>query len=284
MAQRFWTPAKRWWTAAALAIAIAVGALVMWSPWIRFQAHRIPLSGTPFVLLVQPGVADGEVAAIEDGLRAQDRYLRTVLGQGVTGRVEVRIARNRGCKFGDSPAGPPTAWADRGRICVNTKAPGWRTQYRQDTALAAQVVAHEHVHNRQAELGCLREPENQEYLWLVEGMAVHLGFAAMVAAGHWSDAEAAVQLRRWGVTSPGPQPLKAYEHRSDGDASYALFWLAVRDLTAKAARPDALFDFCRLTGSGTGWREAFTTVFGMPVDTFYAGFEQRRPQLIAAVA
>ena len=251
----------------------------------HFDGRREALPDAPFDLLIQPGVSEGEVVAVRDGLRAADQYLRTVLGAGASKRVEVRIAHTQGCQPLTSPAGPPTGWATDRLLCINTRAPAWRSQYARDPALAAGVAAHEHVHNVQGQLGCHRAREDHEWLWLFEGMAVHLGFQALVSAGRWPDAAAAGQIREWGVSDPVLLPLSHYERTGAGvgDPAYALFHLATRYLDEQAPRPTALADFCRAVGGGQPWRDAFTQAFGVPVDTFYSRFAAARPQLIASL-
>jgi hypothetical protein len=114
---------------------------------------------------------------------------------------------------------------------------------------------------------------------------VHLAFQSLVAAGRWSDTDAAAQLRDWGLGAADLEPLAAYERAGAGvgDPAYALFHLATRQLDAEAPRPAALMDFCRAVGGGRPWRDAFTEAFGRPVDDFYARFEAARPGLIAGV-
>ncbi|MEU4624789.1 hypothetical protein AB0G04_33060 [Actinoplanes sp. NPDC023801] len=277
-------PPKRAAFLAALLLTLATVAGVVWRET-HFDARLEALPDAPFDLLVQAGVSDGEVAAVRDGLRAADRHLRTVLGTGVTQRVEVRIARSQGCQPLASPAGPPTGWATDRLLCLNTRAPAWRSQYARDPALAANVAAHEHIHNLQGQLGCHRARQDHEWLWLFEGTAVHLGFQSLVTAGRWPDATATEQIRRWGVADPvlGPLPDYATDGTGVGDPAYALFHLATRYLDEQAARPTALVDFCRAVGTGQPWRDAFAEAFGMPVDTFYTRFAAARPQLIAAL-
>ena len=279
-----WRGRRRRAVAAALAVLVTAAVAVVWRET-HFDARREALPGAPFDLLVQPGVGDAEVAAVRDGLYAADRHLRTVLRANVTRRVEVRLARTQGCQPLASPAGPPTGWAVARRLCLNTRAPAWRHQFAEDPTLIAAVAAHEHVHNAQGQLGCLRPAGEHQWLWLFEGMAVHLAFQSLVAAGRWPDSRAPAQLRDWGLADADLDPLPAYERSGagGGDAAYALFHLATRQLDAQAARPSALMDFCRAVGGGRPWRDAFAEAFGMPVDEFYDRFAAARPGLIAAL-
>jgi hypothetical protein len=258
---------------AAVTVLIAAAAAVTWRET-RFDARRETLTDAPFDLLIQAGVSDAEVTAVRDGLRAADRHLRTVLDAGASDRVEVRLARSQGCRPLDSPAGPPTGWAEATLLCLNTRAPAWRSQFADDPALIAGAAAHEHVHNVQAQLGCLRSRDEHEWLWLFEGMAVHLAFQSMVTAGRWPDSAASAQMRDWGLADVAGQPLSAYERTGAGigDPAYALFHLATRHLDAQAPRPSAMMDFCRSVGHGRPWRDAFAEEFGISVNDFYAHF------------
>ena len=277
---------RRRWTAivTALIVLVAAAVAVTWRE-LRFDARHEALTDAPFDLLIQPGVSEPEVAAVRDGLRAADRHLRTVLNAGVTERVEVSFARSQGCEPLASPAGPPTGWADARRLCLNTRAPAWRSQFTRDPALIAGLAAHEHVHNVQGQLGCMRSRDDHEWLWLFEGMAVHLSFQALVAAGRWPDSAAAAQMRDWGLASGELEPLPAYERDGTGvgDPAYGLFHLATRFLDAQAPQPSALMDFCRSVGRGSPWHDAFAAAFGLPVEEFYTRFAAARPGLIAAL-
>lgn len=277
------SPRRRVLIAVVALVVVAAGGVV----WrlAAFPARHETLPGLPIDLRVQAGVSDAEVAEIRAGLRAADAYLRTVQGAAVAKRVEVRVARSRGCTFGASAAGPPTGWADADRLCLNTRAGAWRDQFALDPALIAQLVAHEHVHNVQAQIGCSAGPDGHEWLWLFEGMATHLAFRAMVADGRRPETAAGEQMRRWGVASPDLQSLRAYERggAGAGDPAYALFHLGTRYLDDLAPRPDAMMDFCRRTAAGVAWRDAFAAAFGLSVDTFYARFEADRPGLVAGL-
>lgn len=274
---------RRWASiGATLVVLLVAAAAVAWRET-RFDARHEAMADAPFDLWIASGVSDAEVTAVRDGLRAAHLHLRAVLDAGVTERVEVRLARSQGCRPFASPAGPPTGWAEARLLCLNTKAPAWRSHLADDPAQIAVVAAHEHVHNVQAQLGCLRSRDDHQWLWLFEGMAVHLAFQSMVTAGRWPDTAVHAQLRDWGLADADLEPLPAYERDGAGvgDPAYALFHLATRYLDGQAARPSALMDFCRSVGRGRPWRDAFTETFGVSVDDFYARFAAARPGLTA---
>ncbi|GLY16795.1 hypothetical protein Kisp01_38100 [Kineosporia sp. NBRC 101677] len=268
--------------AGALVLLVVAAASVAWKE-LRFEARREAVAQAPFDLLIQPGVSEAEVAAVRDGLSVGFQYLNTQMDAGVRQRVQVRLAHQDGCEPFTSPAGPPTGWADARRLCLNTKAPGWREQFADDPALASIVAAHEHVHNAQAQLGCFAARDEHEWLWLFEGMAEHLSFQAMSRAGRWPDARTVPLMREWGAADPDLDQLRAYENGGAviGDAAYALFHIATRHLDALAPKASAMMDFCRSVGRGQPWHDAFEQAFGLTVDNFYARFEQNRSQLIA---
>jgi hypothetical protein len=273
----------RWWVTAAVVgvLAVTAGVVAWWG--MRFPARHEALAGTQFDLLIQPGTSPRDIAAVRDGLLTGDHYLRTVMGAGVDRHVEVRLSWSNGCEPFSSPAGPPTAWANAEQMCVHLKAPAWRSQLAKDPAQAQAVAAHEEVHTVQAQLGCLNQKDDHEWLWLSEGMAVHIAFQSQVAAGRWADSAAGEQIRQWGVADPTLGPLATYERGAAGvgDPAYALFHLATRYLDNLAPRRTALLDFCRSVAAGSAWRDAFAQAFGLSVDTFYARFAEARPELIA---
>ncbi|GIH79831.1 hypothetical protein [Planobispora longispora] len=264
------------WAAVATVLLVLCGGAA-WS-LTRFEARHEALAEPPADLMIQPGVSAAEVEAVKGGLRAADRYFRSVLGTGVDERVEVRLARERGCRWPMSATGPATAWAESHFLCVNTMSPTWREVMADDVTAARSIVAHEHVHNLQGQIGCRRSSDEHEWLWLFEGMAVHLAYQAMVAEGRWKDEEALDQIRRWGVDDPQLGPLSAYERTGAGagDPAYALFHLATRSLVQQAGEPSSLLTFCRQVARGRPWREAFAGAFGLSVEAFYARFEEER--------
>ncbi|MDH2429540.1 hypothetical protein [Sphaerisporangium sp. TRM90804] len=265
------------WTAGGVAVLLVLAAGVVWSA-ARFDGRRVAMAGLPFDLVIQPGVTGPEVRAVEDGLRLADRHLRSALGQGVRERVEVRLARGQGCRWRTSADGPSTAWAEPRLMCVNTLSPGWREAMTAGTGQAQDVIAHEHVHNLQGQVGCFRAADDHEWLWLFEGMAVHLAYRAMVDGGRWREEDEIGRIRSWGADDPSLGPLSGFERTGAGlgDPAYALFHLAVRSLARGPNGTPALLDFCRATAQGRPWRTAFADAFGITLDTFYTKFEQLR--------
>lgn len=261
--------------AAFLVVCLAGGAWVLAAQ--RFPAHEERISGTAITLRVQSGVSQRETRLVRDGLVLADRYLDRRLGGGTREPVEVRVAREDPCE----PFAPreATGFAKRGFLCVDTRSPGWPELLREDEHSALALSAHEHVHNLQYELGCAPDPGEHTYRWLMEGMAMHLSWSALVTAGRATDLDAARSVRDVGGLRDALGPLARHERdRPAADGEYGLWHLAVRRL-ARFAGPLALRAFCRRAGAGEPWTEAFRAAFGLPVPRFYAAFERERRRI-----
>ena len=66
---------------------------------------------------------------------------------------------------------------------------------------------------------------------------------------------------------------------SDSGAGYVVGFQASEDLEALKGRQAVQRDFWAALRTSADWRAAFTTVFGGPVDQFYADFEVYRKTL-----
>jgi hypothetical protein len=269
--------------AGIIGVMLASVAVYLWRRD-TFDGRRIPLADLPFVLVAAPGVGDDDIRIVEDGLRIADDYLRGQLGSGVSRRVEVRLAHNKGCQRGMPPVGSSTAWALPEMLCVNTRSDGWRADVGRDPDDAAGVVAHEHIHNLQGQTGCFPQPGEHRWLWLFEGMAEEVSFRALIAAGRRTENDLLDRVRRMRVADPTLGPLSGFERSGAerGDPAYALFHLAVHRLTQWSAGPRALLDFCGRVAGGTAWTAAFEDAFGLPLSRFYQRFEEDRRTFITA--
>ena len=165
-----------------------------------------------------------------------------------------------------------------GWICLDTFAPGWRYGRTREPLVLVDAPAHELVHARQAELGCLRDGKDQRWRWLFEGMAVDLSWRALVQEGEAREADAVASIRRFGAFSPRIGPLVRYEQGNGGDAEYARWHLAVRDLLRRThSSPADEMRFCRRAGRGSAWHAAFRQTFGIDVESYYAAFARALP-------
>ena len=277
-----WLRRRRRTAAVVGGAALLVAGGLVWEN-ARFPAGVEPLAGTPFELVVQGGVPVSDVDGIRDGLLVMDSYLRTEVGVGVDGPVQVRVSWSHGCRPFLRPGSVSTGWVDGpGFMCLNAAHPRWQRLVEGHAYFPAYVAAHEHVHNLQAQLGCFAGGEDHQWQWLFEGMATQLAYAALVEAGLVTAEEAELAIWEYRGLQDDNGTLADYERSSEqaGDA-YGLFHLGTKVLFEKVESPRAFADFCRATASGTDWRSAFERSFGVTVGEHYARVEQDRSRLRA---
>ena len=247
-----------------------------------FPARTQALSGAPVELRVQSGVGAREVRAIADGVRRSHRFIRSALGRTVRGPVVARIARADTCPGADGDRSV-IGQGGAGELCLDTANVEWQWLIRNHPEEATSLPAHEYVHVLQAQLGCLPTGDDRDFRWIVEGMASHIGWEALVWSGRVDAADVAATIRRDGAFDPEVGPLRQYERRGGRTPQYAQWHLAVRHLLdaavsagfASPARPEAaLIRFCERVGAGRTWRGAFLASFGLSVFDFYARFEE----------
>jgi hypothetical protein len=255
--------------AAALTLMLAIGGFYVWQ---QLGGRSEVLPDSPYTLRVQAGVPDSDAALVAAALTDADHYTNETLGRRVTGAVETRLARRAPCLPFDPFGSAPTAIAQSGSLCVDTDGPGW-TEAREDPALAGSIIAHEHYHLLQAELGRLPRPDEHTHAWLVEGAATWVGWQTEIATGHATRDQVLTTMRRWGGWDDELPSLSDLEQGIGGDAAYALAYRAVDRLVSEAG-PRALIAFCESigTGSDTGWRAAFEQAFDVTTDDFYTDF------------
>lgn len=258
---------------AVLALVLGSGGWLANNLVFGGRAQAVP--GTPYTLLVQARVSERDVALVTEGLRLADDAFAELLGARVARPVTVRLARRTPCvAFARRTTG--TAVADADEICVDTTKPTWRYAVREEPTLALSIVAHEHLHNLQGQLGCLPGPDEHTHLWLVEGTATYIGWQTVRRAGRVTEANITREMRAWGGFRPGLKPLNNYERTLGGDPEYALAHRAVRRLVARTGTPASLVAFCEQVGAGRAWKTAFHSSFGVSVEAFYTAFEASR--------
>jgi hypothetical protein len=249
-----------------------------------FAATAQQIAGTPVDMLVQDGVRDADVRAVAAGVRASHDFMHQALGRTVRGPVEARLAHEDMCPGGDGDRSLIGA-GGAGRLCVDTRNVEWQLLVRNHPDAAMAIPAHEYVHVLQAQLGCLPGGEHRDFRWIVEGMAGHVGWEALVWRGRTTDATARRTIRQDGARDPSNRPLRHYERSGGRTPQYAQWHLAIRTLLDQAVargaaprgRPEiALIRFCERVGAGARWRAAFMRSFGMPVFEFYARHAARR--------
>jgi len=245
-----------------------------------FAASSRPVPGTPVEMLIQDGVGDADVRAVAEGVRASHDFMRLALGRTVRGPVKARMAREDTCPGGDGDRSL-IGEGGAGWLCVDTRNVEWRLLVRNHRDEAMAIPAHEYVHVLQAQLGCLPTGDDRDFRWIVEGMAGHIGWEALIWSDRASDAAARRAIRHDGAHDPSNEPLRHYERSGGRTPQYAEWHLAIRTLLDEAVaagaapreRPEAaLIRFCERVGAGSGWRGAFMRSFGMPVFEFYARY------------
>jgi hypothetical protein len=278
--------------ALALVVLIACSGFVYWRNT-RFPARSEWLAGVPIELRIQDGVSARELRAIRDGLHLVERHSSRALRRPARGPVEARVARSNGCHPFEDAGGASVGEGRKGFICIDTTSLAWQWLVRKDLTAATAISAHEYVHVLQGELGCLPEPNDQHFRWILEGMANEVAWRGLVEAGRVSEARIERTLLESGAFDPNLAPLRRYEREGGRDPEYALWQLAVRHLldravtvgVAPAARPEiALRRFCVRVGRGQPWRAAFARSFGLSPRSFYVGFElaRKRRTLVSA--
>jgi hypothetical protein len=252
----------------------------------RFPARSEPLAGTPVELRIQDGVTARELRAIRSGVRLVDRFTRRSLGRQVRGPVEARVALDDRCRRSAPSDRDLIGEGSGGFLCVDTANAQWQVLINSDPLAALAVSGHEYVHVLQAELGCLPKRDQQEYRWIVEGMATHVAWRALVSGGRASDARVRRAIERDGAFDSHSEPLRHYERAEGRTPQYAMWHAAIRSLlraavangAAPVARPEvALRAFCERVGGGASWRAAFARSFGLSLDDFYARFDGTGP-------
>lgn len=138
------------------------------------------------------------------------------------------------------------------------------------------TMTHEYFHRLQS---ALRNGGNYDAEWLVEGSASYAELDQQVASDDRTWREIESDLHRY-IYDDAPRLISAEEE--NGIWQYSLGEIALRRLV-KQSQPDAWVDFYReLSPTKTGprnrwdsalpWRGIFASVFGTPLDEFYAEF------------
>lgn len=227
--------------------------------------RHAPIPGTPYTLEIAPGVAQDDVELVSRGLRLADTYFRAAFGLTTTPPITVRLTKLVSCAFGDRSTGVATA----NRLCLYVGGRTWLFLKRQDSVNVLSSVAHEHVHNLQAQLGCLPDAAGRQYAWITEGSANYYSWAAVIHAGLITPQAALERQRAFAHSGETLRPLWQYEKVMGGNAAYFLSRNAVAQLDRQSG-PRAFIAFC--TQAGANWQAAFQQAYGLSVPDFYAAF------------
>jgi len=111
-------------------------------------------------------------------------------------------------------------------MCVNTSSGTWQQALRGEPGIAMSVMAHEHYHSMQEQLGCLLSPWRKDYQWWIEGSTSYIGWETAVASGDLDRAwwircsktcapmEISVRWHRTSVASTATQRMRWATKRS----------------------------------------------------------------------
>ena len=130
------------------------------------------------------------------GAVAADRWLNEAFGHPLQEQTAIRLARTANCVWIDGFGDQSTAWSGSGGVCVYTSRPRWRSMRERDGGRdAVELIAHEAIHEAQRELGCVDEPDQQRFRWLMEGTAVYGAREALIATGERRAEETEASIR-----------------------------------------------------------------------------------------
>lgn len=238
-------------------------------------------------------VSDQHRALLQSAMDVGARYIRTYLGRElppttIYGHTDLEAmiatsANTRPRPLADSRAlwggGQQFAEVDYRLMWV---APVWFATPEPDRS---KIAIHEVVHVLQAELagrGTLGGRDDEVPpagpKWLFEGHAEWTAYQAVAMIGLLQIERARA---RWIATtkSLAGTPLGALEVRAARPiGAYDIYALAV-DFLLRRREPASLSAYLEAIGRGTPWRAAFTTTFGMTIDTFYVEFAAYRQTL-----
>lgn len=208
------------------------------------------------------GVSAEDEAAIRDGLRQAEQFVSEMIGRQVTGRFTVSA---------EASAEPPTANADLAAITFHTLTPVWLAK---DAAQRRRIAGHEYFHLIQFEAGWLGPA------WLFEGAAEYMSFLPLINDGT-IDSAGLQQLQEAIAASVGLGLDELAQDFGSAETHYSLGALAVESLVG-ASGPAALARYMDLLEEGARWPEAFSSAFGVELESFYRAFASERGRLPAA--
>jgi hypothetical protein len=244
---------------------------------IVFLAGLIPIyparaQSGQVTVTINEGVLPEDEMYVREGIRLAQDYFAESLELEVPFPVQITaylgvVAENPGI----------VASTGDGFIDVMTQADGWETS---PPFVRVHVMAHELVHVLHRSLvGGLYESTP---LWLDEGLADYLGYAAVVDAGLVS-AEAVTANHTALVVFGGDAPeLSAMEDRFAISVlpakAYSLAYLAA-EMLLEPVGVAAVRTFYEQIAAGSDWRSAFAVAFERDPGEFYAAFGELRQEL-----
>jgi hypothetical protein len=240
----------------------------------------IAVPGQSIVLRYDEGMAPGALAIVEETIPTAHEAL------GESGPLVVHVyasADNYVASY--EPGRQERARADLDAGTVATAGAGVIRIYGprfvdRDTTTRRLIVLHEYFHTVQSRLSTGRGGKIP--LWLVEGTARYVEYGVAGDYG-WVDygRRRTTEVR----VARGLESLQTYEEQggrtsgSDSGAAYVVGFLASEYLESLKGRHAVQRDFWAALRTSADWRAAFTSVFGISVDQFYADFEIYRKTL-----
>lgn len=261
-------------TIPVLNVLLIVAGIYLFQTYLFFGETR-PIPNTPHRFLIQSGVTEADLVPVEQGITLANQYFLTHFGAALPNPIEVRMARSTRCAPSIPLGSGSTAVADEEMMCIDTTGYVWTQILPHEPLVGISIIAHEHFHNLQGQLGCLPGPNDHEYAWWVEGSATFVGWHTLIDAGLVTEADVLETMHKWGGFDDDLELLASYERSIRGDPEYALAYRAIADLVERSGEA-SLYTFCQQIGQGTNWHSAFESAYGVSVEDFYAVFENQR--------
>ena len=236
------------------------------------KTHKTP---DLVILEIDPSVDPEDAAKMREGIRVMDYYLNKWFGHSVNKKVLMTVDASTENSIIKEQNGEMVA-------VLHTNEPIWQqfrqfiVQYRMD--MRSRFSAHEYVHYWQRDAGCGRIylPSEVTLKWLMEGEAEWLSYKAMNEAGQLPFYLGLEQMlaMQYQQNQGNLKPLRAYEKDVQTLVStYSYFALAL-ELLMKNRDIKTIDGFCANIGKGQEALVAFENAFCIPLEKFYAEFEQ----------
>ena len=240
----------------------------------------IAVTGPPIVLRYDEGMAPQALSIVEETIPVAHEAL------GESGPLVVHVYASADLYVASVEArSQERARADLDAGAVATAAGGVIRIYgprflERDTTSRRLIVLHEYFHTVQSRLSAGRS--GAVPLWLREGTARYVEYGVAGDHGYLDYGRRRASEVRG---SRALESLQAYEEqggptfRGESGGAYVVGFLASEYLESLKGRQAVQRDFWTALRTSADWRAAFTTVFGVSVDQFYADFEVYRKTL-----
>ena len=238
------------------------------------SAPRAPASSAvPAVQIdVGPGVSPEDEADVRTGVTLAQALVEGPLrSRGVPVRIRIFAGGTTGAdpRLQGNCCGAVSADA----ISLDADHAAWRAGPLPARLWRQRIVIHEYVHIWQRALGCHDGPPLPE--WFIEGFVEYAAYEAINRAAPETRsitlAAMRVELRN---APPQLRSLRAFEPRAFAVATgYGRSYFAWERLVGNGLDRATAFCLAAARGSGRDWHDAFASIFGRTVDTFYDELE-----------